>query len=117
MVGGVGPNVDCSSKRAAAVGVTPLLPLPTCTCNVFEVGEPAPGLMTCSGIVPAVAAFPEALRLVEDTNVVGSMTPPKMIWAPFRKLLPPTELVKFPTGRGAGGAAGTPGRWVHRVMT
>src|SRR5262252_5773201 len=115
MEAGVGPNVDCSSKRAAAAGVTPLLPLPTCTCNVFDVGEPVPGLITCNGIVPAVAALPEALRLVGETNVVGSMTPPKMTWAPLRKSLPLTAIVKSPTGRGAGRAAETTGRLLNRV--
>ena len=115
MVAGVGPKVDCSRSRAAAAGVTPLFPEPTCTCSMFDAGEPAPGLITCNGIVPALAEVPVALRLVDETKVVGSMTPSKIIWAPLRKLLPLTAIVKFPTGNGAGRAAVTTGRLLNRL--
>src|SRR5580704_8577122 len=111
----VGPNVDCSRKRAAAAAVTPLLPDPTCTCKVFEVGDPTPGLMTCKATVPDEVDVPLALRLVDEMNVVGNITPPKITWAPLRKLLPLTDTVKLPTGIGVGRAAVTTGRALSRV--
>ena len=79
-------------------------------------GEPAPGLITCTATVPAVEEVPEALRLVEEMKVVGSMVPPKITWAPLRKLLPLTEIVKLPTGMGEGRAAVTTGILVNSVM-
>src|SRR6476661_233929 len=112
----VGPNVDCSRKRAAAAAVTPVFADPTCTCKVFEVGDPVPGLITCTPTVPAAEAVPVALKLVEEMNVVGSMLPPKIICAPFRKLLPPTAIVKVPTGIGVGRAEVTTGILLERTM-
>ena len=70
--------MDCSRNRAAALAVTPVFEAPTCTGNVFEVGDPAPGLMTCRGTVPAAEDVPEALRLVEEIKVVVSIVPPKI---------------------------------------
>src|SRR5262245_47567301 len=114
MEAGVGPNVDCSSKRAAALAVTPLFDAPTCTCRAFDVGEPAPGLITCTIAVPAVAPVPVALKLLPETKVVVSIVPLNTTCAPARKLLPLTEMVKSPTGTGVGRTADNTGRLVRR---
>jgi hypothetical protein len=47
---------------------------------------------------------------------VGSIVPPKITWAPLRKLLPLTEIVKFPTGIGEGKAAVITGTLLKSVM-
>jgi hypothetical protein len=44
------------------------------------------------------------------------MVPAKITWAPLRKLLPLTEIVKFPTGIGEGKAAVITGTLLNSVM-
>ena len=44
------------------------------------------------------------------------MVPTKITWAPLRKLLPLTEIVKFPTGIGMGRAADTTGILLNSVI-
>src|SRR6266576_5267024 len=109
---GVGPKVDCSNSRAAALAVTPLLEAPTWTCRAFDVGDPAPGLITCTMAVPAAEDVPVALKLLEEMKFVVRSVALKTTWAPARKLLPLTEIVKFPTGTGLGRTADTAGRFV-----
>ena len=43
---GFTPQVDCSSKRAAAAALRVLAALPTCNANALEVFEPGSGLIT-----------------------------------------------------------------------
>src|ERR1700757_3097718 len=112
---GVVPNVDCSSSRAAALAVTPLFGVPTCTCSVLEVGDPAPGLITSTATVPAAEEVPAALSVVDETKVVVSIVPPKITCAPFRKFDPLTEIVKFPTGMGEGNTDFSTGRLLSTV--
>jgi len=67
--------------------------------------------------VPAVLEVPDALKLIEVLNVVGNIVPLKRICAPFRKLLPVTDTVKFPTGIGAGRTAFSTGELFERART
>jgi hypothetical protein len=49
-----------------------------------------------------VPSYPAAFKLVEETNVVGSCTPPTKIKAPERNPDPVTAILNEPTGSGFG---------------
>src|SRR5581483_2296674 len=96
---GVGPNVACSRKRAAAralMSVTGRFTLP-------DVALPGFGLVTVTLSVPTAAALPEARSWVDETNVVAIFVPFTATVAPFTNLLPTmVMLLNGPTSTVAG---------------
>ncbi len=108
---GFTPQVDCSSKRAAAAALKVLAELPTCNANALEVFEPGSGLITSTCTVPAWAlvAVPVAVTSVAETNVVGRNVPPNNTTAPLANFWPVTTRVKSPTGIVVGSTAFTTG--------
>src|SRR5712691_1440971 len=104
---GLTPQVDCSSKRAAAAALKLLEEVPTCSANAFEVSEPGSGLITVTCTVPACAlvAVPVAVTSVAETKVVGRNVPPNETTAPGANFWPVTTKVKLPTGIVVGSTA------------
>jgi hypothetical protein len=92
--------VACSRRRAATAALITLgrAGAATRTLNAPEVATPGSGFMTVTLIVPADACEAVARSEVGQTNVVVRNEVAQTTTAPGLKLVPETEIVKFPVG-------------------
>ena len=113
---GFTPQVDCSSRRAAAAALKVVGGSSDLQRKRLEVCEPGSGLITVTWTVPACAlvAVPVAVSSVEEINVVGRNEPPNDTTAPLTKRLAVTTRVKLPTGMVVGSTASRPARIAER---